>query len=75
LAPPACAMKRSSRCVRTIVMTHGVEVWSRLPPVRRSALLDADLVLAPSGDTAEKLATVQGVRPESIYKLGWPLSQ
>lgn len=75
LAPPACGMKRFSRSVRTIVMTHGVEVWSRLPSLRRGALLDANLVLAPSGDTAEKLATVQGVRPKSIYKLGWPLGQ
>jgi phosphatidylinositol alpha-1,6-mannosyltransferase len=74
LAPPASGMKRFSRSARTIVMTHGVEVWSRLSSIRRSALLHADLVVAPSGDTVEKVAAVQGVRRESIRKLGWPLS-
>ncbi len=55
-------------------MAHGVEVWSPLPQVRRRALLCADLVLAPSSDTAEKLVAVQGVSLQRTRRLPWVLS-
>ena len=54
-------------------MSHGVEVWKPLHPLRRKALLSADLVLAPSNDTAQKLTDIQGVSREKIRKLAWPL--
>lgn len=60
--------------LKTIVMSHGVEVWNPLPVLRRNALLRADRVVAPSNDTAQKLAAVQGVAREKIRKLAWPLS-
>ena len=74
-AQPAAWSKWFSTRVKTIVMSHGVEVWKPLPTLRRKALLSADLVLAPSSDTAQKLAEVQGVLPEKIRKLAWPLGQ
>ncbi len=74
LALPVVAMKRFSPRLKTIVMSHGVEVWKPLPLLRRRALLSADLVLAPSRDTAQKLAEFQGVPPAKIRKLAWPLN-
>jgi phosphatidyl-myo-inositol dimannoside synthase len=74
LALPAVAMKQFSLPLKTIVMSHGVEVWKPLPLLRRRALLAADLVLAPSSDTAQKLAEIQGVPPARIRKLAWPIN-
>jgi phosphatidyl-myo-inositol dimannoside synthase len=73
LAPPAACIKAFSR-MRMIVMAHGVEVWSPLSQVRRRALLCADLVLAPSSDTAEKLVAVQGVSLQRTRRLPWVLN-
>jgi phosphatidylinositol alpha-1,6-mannosyltransferase len=55
-------------------MAHGFEVREPLPAFRHSALLRANLVLAPSRDTARNLSEVQGVPPERIRRLAWPLS-
>jgi phosphatidyl-myo-inositol dimannoside synthase len=74
LALPVVAMKWVSPRLKTIVMSHGVEVWKPLPVLRRRALLAADLVLAPSRDTAQKLAEIQGVPPAKIRTLAWPLN-
>jgi len=74
LALPAAGMKWFSPQLKTIVMSHGVEVWKPLPLLRRQALLSADLVLAPSHDTAQKLAEIQGVPQAKIRKLAWPLN-
>ncbi len=74
LAVPAAWMKRISPRLKVIVMTHGIEVWSPLSARRNRALLRADLVLAPSRYTAEKLAEVQHVLPERLRVLPWPLN-
>jgi phosphatidylinositol alpha-1,6-mannosyltransferase len=74
LAIPADWMQRASPRARTIVMAHGVEVWKPLPLFRRRGLLRANLVLAPSRDTVQKLVDVQGVAPEKARRLAWPLS-
>jgi phosphatidylinositol alpha-1,6-mannosyltransferase len=74
LALPADWMQRASPRAQTVVMAHGVEVWKRLPSFRRRALLRANLVLAPSRDTVQKLVDVQGVAPEKARRLAWPLS-
>jgi phosphatidyl-myo-inositol dimannoside synthase len=42
--------------------------------LRRRALLRANVVLAPSRDTAQKLIEVQGIPPEKIRRLPWPLN-
>ncbi len=73
LAVPARWMKGANWRLNTIVMCHGIDVWEPLPTLRRHALARADLVLAPSADTATKIAEVQGVPREKIRKLAWPL--
>jgi len=74
LAVPARCMKAISPKLKVIVIAHGVEVWTPLSSSRRKALLAADLILAPSQDTAEKLVHVQGVAPAKVRQLPWPLS-
>src|SRR5208282_72291 len=74
MALPASWMKMVSPRLKMVVMSHGVEVWKPLAAARRNALRAAHLVLAPSSDTARKLSDVQGVSPEKIRKLAWPLS-
>jgi hypothetical protein len=53
LAVPAWWMKRLAPRLKTIVMSHGVEVWKPLSTLRHRALLNANLVLAPSSHTAQ----------------------
>jgi phosphatidylinositol alpha-1,6-mannosyltransferase len=72
LGPVAQAMRIAAPRLRTIVCTHGVEVWEPLPAVRRLALGRADVVLAPSQDTANH-AVRQHVRRERIRVLPWAL--
>ncbi|MFZ3216176.1 MAG: glycosyltransferase family 4 protein [Candidatus Acidiferrales bacterium] len=74
LAPPAVWMRRLTPLLKIIVMAHGIEVWEPLSAHRRAALLSADLVLAPSTSTARKLIEVQGLPPEKVRKLPWPLN-
>jgi phosphatidyl-myo-inositol dimannoside synthase len=74
LAVPADWAQRASPRAKIVVMTHGVEVWKPLASFRRRALLRANLVLAPSRDTVRKVVDVQGVGPEKVYRLAWPLS-
>ncbi len=73
LAEPAALAKRFFPRIRTVVVTHGIEVWQPLSAARRKALLAADRVLAPSVYTAQMLAEVQGVPNEKILRLAWPL--
>jgi phosphatidyl-myo-inositol dimannoside synthase len=74
LAVPAGWMRRAAPNVKVIVMSHGIEVWEPMPGFRRRALARADIVLAPSEYTAKKLVEVQGISPEKVRKLAWPLS-
>jgi len=48
LAPIVRAMQLAAPRMKSIVCTHGIEVWDPLPPLRRRALRHATLVLAPS---------------------------
>jgi phosphatidylinositol alpha-1,6-mannosyltransferase len=74
LAVVAHWMQRISPHLRIIVMAHGVEVWKPLTLLRHAALDRAQLVVAPSSDTAQKLIDIQGVSPEKIRKLPWPMN-
>jgi phosphatidyl-myo-inositol dimannoside synthase len=67
------AMRFAAPRVKSIVCTHGVEVWEPLTRLRRMALRSADVVLAPSKYTAEHVAAVQGVASEKIRVLPWAL--
>ncbi len=73
LAPVAWAMRGRSRKFRSIVFAHGIEVWQPLGWTRRAALRQADLVVAPSEDTAQRLISQQGIRPEKVKRLPWGL--
>ncbi|MGH9716609.1 MAG: glycosyltransferase family 4 protein [Candidatus Acidiferrales bacterium] len=73
LAVPATLMQRFAPNLKIIVVAHGIEVWTALSPSRRRALLHANLVLAPSRFTAQKLTEAQGVPPEKTRVLPWPL--
>ena len=73
LAPITAIMRVLARQAQIIVGTHGIEVWRPLPVLRRKALCSASMVRAPSSDTVRKLTSVQGVRPENIRRLPWPL--
>ncbi len=73
LAPVVTVMRLRSRKFRSIVFAHGIEVWQPLGWLRGSALRSADLVTAPSRDTAQHLISEQGIRPERIRQLAWGL--
>jgi glycosyltransferase involved in cell wall biosynthesis len=72
LAPVVRAM-RFAAPLKSIICTHGVEVWEPLTRLRRSALRRANVVLAPSKYTAEHVAAVQRVAVEKIRVLPWAL--
>jgi phosphatidyl-myo-inositol dimannoside synthase len=73
LAPVVRAMRLSTSRLKSIICTHGVEVWEPLKRMRRQALRRANLVLAPSKYTADHVAAVQGVATEKIRVLPWAL--
>lgn len=72
LGPVTQTMRIAAPRIRTIVCTHGVEVWEPLPLWRRLALRRASVVLAPSKDTASHVAEQQ-VPPERIRVVPWAL--
>ena len=73
LAPVALAMKLLRPRLRFIACSHGVEVWSPLPPLRRVALCQSDAVVAPSRYTAHQLVTQQGIPMIRVHRLPWSL--
>jgi phosphatidyl-myo-inositol dimannoside synthase len=73
LAPIVWAMRLRSRKFRSIVFTHGIEVWHPLTWMRRRALRQADLVIGPSEDTVRHLISTQGIPAERVHRLPWGL--
>src|SRR5262249_11098240 len=73
LAPVVRAMRLLAPGLKSIICTHGVEVWQPLPTVRRNALRKTDVVLAPSKYTAEHVAADQGVDAGRVRVLPWAL--
>jgi phosphatidylinositol alpha-1,6-mannosyltransferase len=73
LAPVAQGAKLFARQAKSIVWTHGLEVWEPLSLLRRQALRSADLIVAPSNDTASNVAMRQDVPRERIRVLPWAL--
>jgi len=73
LGPVAQAMRIVAPRMKSIICTHGVEVWEPLSRLRRHALRRAHLVLAPSRDTAEHVASLQQTSWERIRVLPWAL--
>jgi phosphatidylinositol alpha-1,6-mannosyltransferase len=73
LAPLVRSMRLLAPRMKSIVCTHGIEVWEPLSSLRRNALTRATLVLSPSRATADHLMNVQGVAPDRIRILPWAL--
>ena len=73
LGPILQPMRMFARGMKSIVCTHGIEVWELLPGRRRNALRGATLVLAPSCATRDHLVSVQGVEAGRIRVLPWAL--
>jgi phosphatidylinositol alpha-1,6-mannosyltransferase len=73
LAPVAQAMRIVAPRLKTIICTHGIEVWEPLSALRRGALRRANVVLAPSRDTADQVSMQQQVARERIRVLPWAL--
>ena len=73
LAPVVRLMKFVAPQMKSIVSTHGVEVWEPLPGMRRRTLQNANVVLAPSRYTADHVRTDQGVAPQRLRVLPWAL--
>jgi glycosyltransferase involved in cell wall biosynthesis len=73
LGPVVQAMHLVAPGMKSIICAHGAEVWEPLGVLRRRALRHADLVLAPSRDTAQQVASQQKVAEERIRVLPWAL--
>jgi glycosyltransferase involved in cell wall biosynthesis len=73
LAPIVRGMKLLAPRMKSIVCTHGVEVWEPLSRNRRKALQRATLVLAPSRATADFVVSLQGVAQDHVRVLPWAL--
>jgi phosphatidylinositol alpha-1,6-mannosyltransferase len=73
LAPVVWAMKARGRLFRSIVFSHGVEVWQSLGWPRGAALRRSDLVIGPSSDTVQHLISGQRIFPGKVRRLPWGL--
>jgi glycosyltransferase involved in cell wall biosynthesis len=73
LGPITLAMRIAAPRLKTMVCTHGIEVWEPLPGLRRRALRHANVVLAPSHSTAEHVIQQQKVEAERMRVLPWAL--
>lgn len=69
LAPVALILQKKYPRIKTVVVTHGIEVWAPLKGFKRKLLQQASRIIAVSRFTAEKLVSIQGVKPEKIMVL------
>lgn len=74
LAVPAAQMKMLRPQLKTIAISHGVEVWQPLTALRRKAFLNADILVAPSRYTIDRLVEVQTAPRTKVRRLPWPLN-
>jgi len=72
-APLLGATKILAPGVRSIVVVHGVEVWTPLPAAQRWSLQSADRVLAPSEYTLSRATKEQRLPASKGRKLAWSL--
>jgi phosphatidylinositol alpha-1,6-mannosyltransferase len=73
LAPVAQAMRIAAPRMKSIVVAHGIEVWEPLSTLRRRALGGSSLILTPTQDTANHVASQQQIPRDRIRVLPWAL--
>jgi glycosyltransferase involved in cell wall biosynthesis len=73
LAPVVQAMRLAAPRMKSIVVAHGIEVWEPLSTLRRRALRRSNLILTPTQDTADHIATQQQIPRERIRVMPWAL--
>jgi phosphatidyl-myo-inositol dimannoside synthase len=73
LSPIVRSMNLLAPRMKSIICTHGVEVWEPLSHMRRRALQRANLVLAPSRATADYVVSLQRLAREKVRVLHWAL--
>jgi phosphatidylinositol alpha-1,6-mannosyltransferase len=73
LAPGVQAMRIAAPRMKSIVVAHGIEVWEPLSTLRRRALRRANVILTPTQDTADQVATQQQIPRDHIRVLPWAL--
>jgi len=73
LGPIVQAMNVVALGTKSIVCTHGIEVWEKLSRMRRNSLQNATVVLAPSKATADFVVDVHGVAGSRVRVLPWGL--
>ncbi|HEY2645431.1 MAG TPA: glycosyltransferase [Candidatus Acidoferrales bacterium] len=73
LAPILWIMRARTRNFRSIIFTHGIEVWQALGWPRGAALRSADILTGPSADTVQHLISTQHVLPGKVHRIPWGL--
>jgi phosphatidylinositol alpha-1,6-mannosyltransferase len=73
LAPIVWAMRARDRKFRSMVFTHGIEVWQPLGWPRGAALRRVDLITGPSANTVQHLISEQHLPPGKVQRLPWGL--
>jgi phosphatidylinositol alpha-1,6-mannosyltransferase len=73
LAPIVQGMRIAAPRMKSIVVAHGIEIWEPLSTLRRRALRRASLILTPTQDTANHVATQQQIPRDKIRVLPWAL--
>ena len=73
LGPVTQAMRLLAPRMKSIICTHGIEVWEPMSRLRKLALRGANLVLAPSQATADHVREDQKVPVSRIRVLRWAL--
>ena len=74
LAVLAIVIRFLSPSTKIIVMTHGIEIWEKMPVHRHRALLSSDIILATSQYNVQKLIELQKIPPRKIRLVPWPLN-
>jgi phosphatidylinositol alpha-1,6-mannosyltransferase len=68
-APLGLLMRLLRPSLRYGVMVHGVDVWARLPRIKRQALRKADFVSSVSDYTKQQVVSVNQVDARRVYVL------
>jgi len=66
LATIGYVIKMYNKDIKVIYLTHGIEVWSKLPLIKKWGIKCADNILAVSNFTKQKLVDVQSIDPKKI---------